>query len=137
MAKYSKATVIPAAPAVSATDGTYEDRVVITWKAVLNATSYEVWRNTSPDKLASGVNFKKLGDTADCVFEDKHCRGRDGLLLFRQGEEFILRRPSRWSVKTGISKYSAGNSGFVSNTPKAPASVAASDGTYFDKIRVS
>ena len=32
---------------VAASDGTYTDKVLVTWTAPANATAYEVWRNTS------------------------------------------------------------------------------------------
>ena len=52
---------LPAVPAnVSATDGTSTDNVTVTWSAVSNATSYEVWRgipssSASATKIASGI----------------------------------------------------------------------------------
>ena len=41
-------TAAPRPPTnVAATDGSYTDRVRVTWTASANATAYEVWRNTS------------------------------------------------------------------------------------------
>ncbi|MFZ2654319.1 MAG: hypothetical protein WAX69_05345 [Victivallales bacterium] len=136
MVKYSKAIAVPAAPAVSATDGTYEDRVVITWKPVTSATSYEVWRNTVNAANNTSGNFTKLGDTTDCIFEDSTAAYGTTYYYFAKSENSYYDSVSK-SIKAGTSKYSAGNSGYVAKKPAVPGAVTASDGTYFDKIRVS
>ena len=51
---------------VSATDGTYEDKVVITWSAVSNATYYEVFRATADDSAAA----TKIGTGSALTFTD-------------------------------------------------------------------
>ncbi len=43
----------PAAPVVSATNGSHEDRVAVTWNSVATATNYEVWRSTTNDSSAA------------------------------------------------------------------------------------
>ncbi len=51
----------PDAPTnVSATDGTYNDKVVITWTAAERATGYEVYRSES-----EGGTYVKIGGTTD------------------------------------------------------------------------
>ncbi|HTH49517.1 MAG TPA: immunoglobulin domain-containing protein [Candidatus Limnocylindria bacterium] len=40
---------LPPPSGVSASDGTYTDRIHLTWNTVPNAARYEVWRNTSSD----------------------------------------------------------------------------------------
>ncbi|MBI2440532.1 MAG: hypothetical protein HYV35_04085 [Lentisphaerae bacterium] len=43
----------PAAPSgVAASDGTFTDKVLITWQTSLNATNYEVWRGTTASQLS-------------------------------------------------------------------------------------
>jgi cytochrome c peroxidase len=60
-------TAAPTAPAeVSASDGAYVTKVVITWAAVRDATSYRVFRNTVND-AASALT---LGNTAEGAFFD-------------------------------------------------------------------
>ena len=65
---YAKWTVIvPDAPAsVSATDGTYSDKVTVSWSAVSGATSYCVYRYTSS---SSGL-ATELGSTASPSYVD-------------------------------------------------------------------
>ncbi len=135
MAKYSRATALPAAPAVTATDGTYEDRVVVTWKAVASATRYEIFRNTLSSSI-TGSDLKSLGETSDCIFED--CTALSGTKYYY----FAKARNSYYDAKTksastGISKPGAVNLGYVANAPSVPGAVTASDGTYFDKVRIS
>jgi hypothetical protein len=117
-------TTLPPAPRVFATGGTYEDRVVISWKAVPGATSYKIYRNT----LNSTIGITDpIGETTDCIFEDSSAEYDITYFYFAKAVNAI-----------GDSlKFSVGNSGYVSKTPVVPGSVTASDGTYFDKIRVS
>ena len=44
---------LPAVSRVSATDGAYADKVVVSWSAVSGATSYDVYRATSDDSSAA------------------------------------------------------------------------------------
>jgi len=50
---------------VQASDGTYDDKVRITWNSVAEATSYEIYRATS-----SGGNKSKLGEVSGTSFDD-------------------------------------------------------------------
>ena len=44
---------LPSVSYVTATDGTYADKVVVSWGAVAGATSYEVWRGSSDDSASA------------------------------------------------------------------------------------
>ncbi len=117
-------TSFPAAPVVTATDGIYEDRIVVTWKAVATATSYEIYRNTT--KLAP-VPSDKIGEVTDTIFEDNTAAYRTTYFYFAKSKNSM-----------GVSlKFSNGDSGYVAKAPSVPGAVTASDGTYFDKVRVS
>jgi hypothetical protein len=121
-------TAVPATPAISATDGTYEDRVVITWKAVPDATSYVIYRNT----VNSTDGIRSLGETTDTIFEDNTAEFNTV-----SGPVFYYYFAKAKNSKGDSLKYSAGNLGYVAKAPVAPGAVTASDGTYFDKISVS
>ncbi len=54
----------PAPINVSATDGTFNDRVRITWSAASGATSYEVWRNDEDNTSGSTRLIAGLGATS-------------------------------------------------------------------------
>ena len=128
MAKYSKQTAVPAAPSgVKASDGLFSDRIVVTWTATLGATSYLVSRNT----LNSLTGATEIGETYDNVFEDKSTVVTDE----DPGKPFY------YFVKAinpkGTGKPSALNSGYIMKNPPAPGAPLASDGTYFDRIRVT
>lgn len=60
---------------VSASDGTYTDKVRVTWTAGIGATAYEVWRGTtnvsaSAAKIgdATGTTYNDTGATADVLY---------------------------------------------------------------------
>ncbi len=58
----------PPSPAnVSASDGTYPDKVEVTWTASSGATSYTVYRATSARRLARKIS---LGTTSETLFND-------------------------------------------------------------------
>jgi len=57
-------TPIAAPTNISATDGTYDSKIVVTWTASADAGSYEVYRATD------GVTFVKLGETTSTTYED-------------------------------------------------------------------
>ncbi len=124
MAKFSNITALPAAPKVTATDGTYEDRVIVTWPVVTSATSYEVFRVTDPAVLPDLAS--PFGVTTDCIFEDSSAEA---------GTTYYY--SARAKNSKGPSLLSKADAGWVSKTPSVPAAVVASDGTYFDKIRLT
>ncbi|MFZ2654755.1 MAG: pre-peptidase C-terminal domain-containing protein, partial [Victivallales bacterium] len=127
-AKYYNAKPLPPASPL-ASDGTYADAIPVSWTASDGASSYEVWRaaidiGAAIPKTAAA---DKIGETSDSSFVDN--------INLAAGKIYYY-----W-IKAlngaGTSAFSAGSSGYVSKTPAAPSSVSASDGTYFDKIRVT
>ena len=55
---------LPAPTGVSASDGTLHLKVRVTWGAVTNATSYDVWRGTAPAYISM------IGSAAGTTFDD-------------------------------------------------------------------
>ncbi|MFZ2655882.1 MAG: pre-peptidase C-terminal domain-containing protein, partial [Victivallales bacterium] len=130
MAKYSKVTVVPAAPAVSASDGMFDDRILLNWKTVPGATSYEVFRNKT--KLPPDPINDKIAEVTDITYEDN-----SKAVLADDVPGTIFYYFVKATNTFGTSKPSAGNSGFIMKAPLlAPAAPLASDGTYFDRINV-
>jgi fibronectin type 3 domain-containing protein len=127
MAKYYSAT--PAAPTgVAASDGIYPDAVLVSWKESAGATSYEVWRAEKTGSTAPKSSDASLwAETSDSSFFDN----------INVDEGKIYYYWVKADNPAGSSAFSTSNSGYVSNVPGMPSSVAASDGTYFDKIRVT
>jgi fibronectin type 3 domain-containing protein len=104
---------------VQASDGTYTDKVRVSWSASSGATSYKVYRATS----ASGMKSLR-GSPTGTTFDDT--TATPGVTYY-------------YWVKAckgvNCSDYSAYNTGW--RKLSAPTNVQASDGTYTDKVRVS
>ncbi|HHV06167.1 MAG TPA: peptidoglycan DD-metalloendopeptidase family protein [Anaerolineaceae bacterium] len=114
---------IPAAPSgVTASDGTYTDRVVVNWNAVSGTTRYEVYRATS-----SGGTKTLIGNPTATSYTDTS----------------VTPGTTYWYwVKAcnsaGCSGFSAGDSGFASiPVPAIPTNIQASDGTYSDRVQIT
>jgi hypothetical protein len=54
---------------LSASDGTYEGKVRISWSAANGATSYEIWRSTRPQPPPA-AGTAKIGESSSTYFED-------------------------------------------------------------------
>jgi fibronectin type 3 domain-containing protein len=117
----------PSPPAnVQASDGTYTDKVYITWNSVSGATSYNVYRATS----SSGTKTK-LGSTTSTSYSDTSAT---------PGTTYYY-----WVTavnSAGESGYSSYNTGYRKKGPPSPPSnppsnVQASDGTYTDKVYIT
>jgi hypothetical protein len=64
----SSGPTIPSAPSnVSASDGTYSDKIRVTWSAATGATAYEVWRGTSS---SSSSATRIAGDVTSTTYDD-------------------------------------------------------------------
>ena len=113
----------PAAPSgVSASDGTYTDKVKVSWDSASGATSYEVWRGTSSNSGSSSI----IKSTTSTYYYDTTAT---------QGTTYYY-----WvkSINVGGSSISSYNTGYRQvSPPSAPSGVSASDGTYTDKVKIS
>ena len=115
----------PPPPAnVSASDGTYMDKVEVTWSASPGATSYTVYRSTS---LYNWATKTALGTTSNTAYDDSTAS--------------VMKNYYYWvkaSNAYGTSGFSGSNAGYRSDgRPPAPTNVSASDGTYMDKVEVT
>jgi fibronectin type 3 domain-containing protein len=115
---------VPPAPInVAASDGSYTDRVLITWDAPADATFYKVYRDIDPNiSGAFLVGNPVLGTT----YWDTSAAG----LLYYYWVSACN--------ASGCSSYSIPNSGYIEQTgPVPPTGVTASDGEFKEKIVVS
>jgi hypothetical protein len=117
---------IPADPPanVSATDGTYSDKVTVTWDAAADATEYEVWRDTD----AGGASMALIGTTGSLTYEDTPVTALQ-----------VYHYWVKACTVSGCSAVSTPDSGYAEPVIPAgpPANVTATDGTYTDKVTIT
>jgi len=114
----------PAAPTdVAASPGTYTNKVLINWMAIGNALGYEILRGTTDQTNACVIQ----GSSPTNVYNDEETA--PGVLYY-----YWIRATNSF----GASALSASGAGYCAVTSlSAPANVAASDGVYTNKIRVT
>jgi len=114
---------LPPSPTnVQASDGTYTDRVRVTWNSVSSATSYKVYRATS-----SGGTKTYLGSTSSTTYDDYSASVGTTYYYWVKAKNAY-----------GESGYSSYDTGYRKGVaPPSPTNVQASDGTYTDKVRVT
>ncbi|MEP7009399.1 MAG: M12 family metallo-peptidase [Acidobacteriota bacterium] len=119
-----RAVAPPEAPTgVSATDGTYTDRVWITWNAVSGATTYSVFRATS----TSGAKTTIATSLTSASFDDTS--GAAGTTYYYWVKALN---------SSGSSDFSSYNAGYrAAAPPAAPTGVSATDGSYTDRVRIT
>lgn len=107
---------------VQASDGTFSDRIRVTWSESIGASYYEVYRSDVP-----GADFLRVAQTGGTSYDD---------------QEIVIGRTYYYKVKAcnsiGCSDYSPTDSGFAAvSQPAAPQNVQASDGTFSDRVRIT
>lgn len=107
---------------VSASDGTYLDKVVINWGGIDNATNYQVFRADSASGQRAQIGTATTNTYTDHVVEP-------GFIYWYWIKACNL---------GGCSDFSSGDSGFALNqTPDTPTNLLASDGTFGDKVQLT
>jgi hypothetical protein len=120
-------SVSPSPPiGISATDGSFTDRIRISWTASDGAESYKVFRHT----INSTTGAKELisGHTAS-PYEDDSADPDVTYFYWVQA-----------CNSAGCSDYSLPDTGYAASAltaPSDPTGVDASDGIYMDKVRIS
>jgi fibronectin type 3 domain-containing protein len=116
--------VLPPAPtSVEASDGTYFDRVAVTWEGAPCAEEFLVYRHTEDDPdLSTPISEWQIGTSFDDLTAE-------------------LDQTYWYWVKArninGESDFSDGDSGYLCVLPPPATNVQASDGTYFDRVAVT
>ncbi len=123
-AKYYNTAPIPPT-GVMASDGTFENKVVVNWKASPGAASYLIYRNTTND---SG-NAKFLAEIPDTTYQDLSVASDTYATYYYWVKAKNTKGTSAISSK--------GDSGYPTRYAAPTATVTASDGTYFDKVRIT
>ena len=109
---------------ITASDGSYADRVFINWSRVSGASSYEVYRCLDTSLAFCGVKIATVGYSD---YEDY--AGVQGLHYFYRV------KPCYGSICADFSNYDEGYS--TTSAPAAPLAVTASDGDFTDRIEIS
>jgi hypothetical protein len=124
----STAPVVTIPSSVNASDGTYTDKVRITWSGT-SGNFFRVIRNTS-NSTSAGVVISNWQNT-QLIYDDLSAAAGTTYYYFVQAASS--------STGTNASSYSLINSGYRSTAPVVtiPSSVNASDGTYTDKVRIT
>jgi serine protease len=119
---------LPSSPStptgLTASDGTYTDKVRLTWNTSSGATFYEVYRNTSNTHTGE---TKLTGSQSASTYDDTSA---------------VAGTTYYYWVKacnaSGCSGYSSSDTGYRAvPIPAAPSGVAASDGLFTDKVRIT
>lgn len=115
----------PAIPScISATDGTYSDRVRVHWCPVIAADGYEVWRNTS--NSTDGATRLAQVSASDSDYDDMTApKGVTNYYFATASNSY------------GCSGFTAGNAGHALGVPLAPSDLVASDGADSDRITLN
>ncbi len=122
---WRSSAVIPTAPSgLSASDGTYTDKIAVSWNTVTSATYYQVYRSTS--NTSGGASQLTASTTANPYNDTSAVPGT------------VYYYWVKACNANGCSAFSTSDSGWrVSTTITAPNTVSASDGTYSDKVRIT
>lgn len=105
---------------VTASDGAYTNRIMISWQTVNNASSYEVWRYTENNRAAAGI----IDETTTTNYSDEAIS--PGIYYY-----YWIRAKN----VNGWGSFSEQEAGWCRFSP--PANVIASDGTYPYHVRIS
>jgi len=117
----------PAAPTgVSASDGSYTDRVRVSWSASSGATYYKVFRNTS--NTHAGETVLTTSATSS-PYDDTSATPGTTYYYWVQA--------CNTAGCSGYSSYDKGYRATSITPPAAPTGVSASDDTYTTKVEVS
>ena len=108
---------------VSASDGTFTDKVGITWKNVSGASYYQVWRAVSPKGTRTAISGWQRGKSYDDI------SATPGRTYYYCVTAATTDRGFR------VGNYSVYDSGW--RKLSAPTGVSASDGTYADKVGIA
>ncbi|MBI2440095.1 MAG: hypothetical protein HYV35_01865 [Lentisphaerae bacterium] len=119
--------LLAAPSSLMASDGAYTDQVAISWSASTNATAYSLWRGTANDT-----------NVADFIVQTTNTTYADVSAVTGVVNYYWVKATNG----LGASDFSAPDTGWRAApaedaAPAAPTGVAASDGTFTDKVLIT
>jgi hypothetical protein len=131
-------TAPPVAPTgVSASDGTWSDRVRILWNASAGATSYHIYRNTANDSGTAADIGTVGGVSADDISAVTGTTYYYWLKAFNALGGSPFSSPDTGYRATGAQPTPTPTPTTVPGGPPVPTGVSASDGTFTDRVRIT
>ena len=123
---YRSWPIYPAVPdGVAASDGTFTDRVHITWNPAVAAAEYTVYRAPKSDEITILI---PVGNTSDTEFDDADAQpGQFYIYKVKAGNYF------------GQSDFSEGDEGHAAMVimPDTPTGLTASQGDFYDRVHLA
>jgi hypothetical protein len=137
----------PAAPTgVSASDGTWSDRVRILWNASAGATSYHVYRNTTNDSGTAADSGPVTSTSIDDIsavagttywYWVKAFNALGGSPFSSPDTGYRSTTPVPTPTPTPIGPTPTATPTLPPAPPPAPTGVSATDGTFTDRVRIT
>lgn len=115
---------VPFPTGLTASDGTYSDKVLVTWTASEGASSYEIWSGNTDNPASS----RKIGETAALSFSDT-----TGDV---DSTYYYWARARVGSILSQFSVSAAGSRRSTTPPSSPPAWVDASDGAFTNRIHI-
>lgn len=124
-----KPVILDAPTGIVASDGTFAEKIQITWNASLNASSYDVYRclTCCGTKVKIGSSDTKAYDDFDVVAYQPYS------YMAQQSYFYWIKANNA----NGKSEFSEPDTGYIMIKPPAPTGVRASDGQYWDEIHIT
>lgn len=124
-----QAVVAPTAPNnFQATQGTYNDKIKITWDAVSGVDGYLLYRNTTGSGYYDQIGWPSISGTS---YDDSTVTpGTTYYYIIKS-----YKGSTESDVGGPISGYA--NSSGLTQIPDIPSAIVATDGTYSDKVQVT
>lgn len=106
---------------VSASDGEYTNKIVITWDSTRKTNGYKIYRSTTKYS-----EYEEIATTPNTSYEDSSVTDLE--IYYYKVKSYN---------ELGESDYSDDDSGFLQEALDTPTNLSASKGTYRDKIRIT
>jgi fibronectin type 3 domain-containing protein len=130
----NKPVILDAPTGADASDGTFADKIQITWNASPSASSYDVYRC-----LTCCSTKVKIGSSDTTAYDDFDVVAYQPYVYMAQ--QSLTQQSYFYWIKAnnanGVSEFSEPDTGYIMIKPPPPTGVRASDGQYWDEIHIT